>query len=49
MRTKIRFRVLGAAVLALALVAAACGDSDESGGDAKEGPTITVSSAYFTA
>jgi osmoprotectant transport system substrate-binding protein len=47
MRTKIRFRVLGAAVLALALVAAACGDSDESGGDAKDGPTITVSSANF--
>lgn len=38
-----RSRVLGAILVALALLAAACG----SGEDAKEGPTITIGSANF--
>jgi osmoprotectant transport system substrate-binding protein len=41
---KSRNRVLGAILIALALVAAACG----SGEDAKEGPTITIGSANFS-
>ena len=39
-----RSRVLGAILVALALLAAACG----SGEDAKEGPTITIGSANFS-
>lgn len=39
-----RNRVLGAILVALALVATACG----SGEDAKEGPTITIGSANFS-
>ena len=47
MRTPIRKRAFGATLLALALVAAACGT--ESGGDAEvpDGPTITVASFNF--
>jgi osmoprotectant transport system substrate-binding protein len=41
---KSRNGVLGAILIALALVAAACG----SGEDAKEGPTITIGSANFS-
>jgi len=47
MRNRIRFRVFGAVLLALALLATACGDS-ESGGDVPDGPTIVVASANFT-
>ena len=47
MRTAIRKRAFGATLLALALVAAACGS--DSGGDAEvpDGPTITVASFNF--
>lgn len=45
MRNLFRIRAVGAAVLALALVASACGD-DESG-DVPDGPTITVGSTNF--
>jgi len=47
MRTPIRKRAFGATLLALALVAAACGS--DSGGDAEvpDGPTITVASFNF--
>lgn len=44
MRTIFRRRVFGAALAAIALVAAACGP----GGDAQDGPTITVGSFAFT-
>jgi len=47
MRTSIRSRVVGAVLLALALVVGACGDDDGSGGDLKEGPTIKVGSTNF--
>ncbi|MFQ5948019.1 MAG: ABC transporter substrate-binding protein [Acidimicrobiia bacterium] len=46
MRKLIRNRVLGAALLAFALVASACGD-DGPGGGVPEGPTIKVSSFNF--
>ena len=46
MRTRLRSRVVGAVLLALALVAGACGD-DGSGGDLKDGPTITIGSTNF--
>ena len=46
MRRAFRFRVIGAALLAFALLAAACGDSG-SGGDVPDGPTIKVSSFNF--
>lgn len=45
MRRHVRSRVFGAAILALALIVAACGG--ESGGDTNEGPTITVASFNF--
>ncbi|HSM01103.1 MAG TPA: ABC transporter substrate-binding protein [Acidimicrobiia bacterium] len=47
MRTRIRSRVVGAVLLALALVVGACGDDDGSGGDLIDGPTITVGSTNF--
>lgn len=47
MRNRIRSRVVGAALIALALVVSACGDDDGSGGDTKAGPTITVGSTNF--
>ena len=43
MRNIFRNRVVGAALIALALVAAACGSGD----DAKDGPTIIVGSTNF--
>jgi osmoprotectant transport system substrate-binding protein len=46
MRKYFRIRAVGAAVLALALVASACGD-DESGDVPEDGPTITVGSTNF--
>ena len=46
MRKLFRSRVVGATLLAFALVAAACGD-DDSGGGSKDGPTITVGSTNF--
>lgn len=46
MRKYFRIRAVGAAVLALALVASACGDDDASG-DVPDGPTITVGSTNF--
>lgn len=46
MRKIFRSRVVGALLIALALVAAACGD-DDAGGDLKDGPTITVGSTNF--
>lgn len=46
MRRIFRWRVLGATLIALTLVAAACGD-DDSGGDARSETTITVSSFNF--
>lgn len=47
MRNRIRSRVVGAVLVAFALVAGACGDDTGSGGDTKEGPTITVGSTNF--
>jgi osmoprotectant transport system substrate-binding protein len=47
MRINFRSRVVGAALIALALIVSACGDDDGSGGDTKEGPTITVGSTNF--
>lgn len=47
MRTSIRWRALGAALVAFALLAAACGDDDGSGEGAKEDTPITVSSFNF--
>lgn len=47
MRTRFRSRVVGAVLLALALVLGACGDDDGSGGDLIDGPTITVGSTNF--
>jgi len=47
MRISFRSRVVGAALIALALIVSACGDDDGSGGDTKEGPTITVGSTNF--
>jgi len=46
MRTTLRSRVVGAALIALVLVVSACGD-DTSGGGSKTGPTITIGSANF--
>jgi osmoprotectant transport system substrate-binding protein len=46
MRNAFRSRVVGAVLVALALVAGACGD-DGSGGDLKDGPTITIGSTNF--
>jgi len=46
MRTRFRSRVVGAVLLAFVLVASACGD-DGSGGDLKDGPTITIGSTNF--
>jgi osmoprotectant transport system substrate-binding protein len=47
MRKRLRSRVVGAILLAVALIAGACGDDDGSGGDTKDGPTITVGSTNF--
>jgi osmoprotectant transport system substrate-binding protein len=47
MRSSIRWRALGAALVAFALLAAACGDDDGSGEGAKEDTPITVSSFNF--
>ncbi|MDP2623333.1 MAG: ABC transporter substrate-binding protein [Actinomycetota bacterium] len=44
MRKRLRSRVVGAILLALALIAGACGDDDGSGGDTNDGPTTTVGS-----
>ena len=46
MRRPIRNRAVGAILVALALIASACGD-DGSGDGTKEGPTITVGSFNF--
>lgn len=46
MRTPIRSWAVGAILIAMALVASACGD-DGSGDGTKEGPTITVGSTNF--
>lgn len=46
MRNRLRSRVVGAALIALALVVSACGD-DGSGDGPKDGPTITVGSTNF--
>ncbi len=45
MRNTFRSRVVGATLIALALVAAACGSGDDS--TSKDGPTITVGSTNF--
>jgi osmoprotectant transport system substrate-binding protein len=47
MRRRFRSRVVGAALVAVALVAGACGDDAGPGDDPKEGPTITVGSTNF--
>jgi osmoprotectant transport system substrate-binding protein len=47
MRKTFRIRTVGATVLALALVASACGDDDASGDVPADGPTITVGSTNF--
>src|SRR3990172_10552658 len=47
MRRHFRSRVVGAAIIALALVMSACGDDTGSGGDTKTGPTIIVGSTNF--
>ena len=47
MRINLRSRVVGAALIAMALVVGACGDDNGSGGDTKEGPTITIGSTNF--
>lgn len=47
MRRRFRSRVVGAALVAIALVAGACGDDAGPGDDTKDGPTITVGSTNF--
>jgi len=47
MRRSFRIRTVGATVLALALVASACGDDDASGDVPADGPTINVGSTNF--
>jgi osmoprotectant transport system substrate-binding protein len=47
MRKIFRSRAVGAILLALALVAGACGDDDSGSGDVPDGPTITVGSTNF--
>lgn len=47
MRKSFRIRAVGATVVALALIASACGDDDASGGVPADGPTITVGSTNF--
>lgn len=47
MRKLFRIRTVGAALLAFALIASACGDDDGSGGVPADGPTITVGSTNF--
>ena len=47
MRRHFRSRVVGATIIALALVVSACGDDTGSGGDTKTGPTIIVGSTNF--
>ncbi|MEN8113865.1 MAG: ABC transporter substrate-binding protein [Actinomycetota bacterium] len=46
MRRPIRRIVVGAAIVAFALIASACGSGDD--GTAKDGPTITIGSANFS-
>ena len=46
MREPLRRTIAGAAILAFALVATACGSGGD--GDAKDGPTITIGSANFS-
>ena len=48
MRRSFRIRTVGAAVLAFALIASACGDDDASGDVPADGPTITVGSTNFS-
>jgi osmoprotectant transport system substrate-binding protein len=47
MRKYFRSRVVGATLVALALIVSACGDDSGSGGGTKEGPTITIGSTNF--
>lgn len=47
MRNRFRNRVVGAALVAVALIAGACGDDAGPGDDTKDGPTITVGSTSF--
>ena len=47
MRKSFRIRAVGATLLALALVASACGDDEGSGDVPADGPTITVGSTNF--
>jgi len=46
MRTNARRTIVGATIVAFALIAAACGSGDDGG--AKDGPTITIGSAGFS-
>ena len=46
MRTHARRTIAGAAIVAFALIAAACGSGDDGG--TIEGPTITIGSANFS-
>ncbi|MFH1103466.1 MAG: ABC transporter substrate-binding protein [Actinomycetota bacterium] len=47
MRKHFRSRVVGAALIGLALIVSACGDDTGSGGDTKVGPAITIGSTNF--
>lgn len=47
MRRRFRSRVVGAALVAMALIAGACGDDAGPGDDTKDGPTIVVGSTNF--
>jgi osmoprotectant transport system substrate-binding protein len=47
MRQRLRKGAIGAVLMAVVLVAAACGSGDDADSEAKDGPTITIGSANF--
>jgi osmoprotectant transport system substrate-binding protein len=48
MRGRFRKGAIGAVLMAVALVATACGSGDDADSEAKDGPTITIGSANFS-
>jgi len=48
MRKRLRKGAIGAVLMAVVLVAAACGSGDDADSGAKDGPTITIGSANFS-
>lgn len=48
MRKRLRRGAIGAVLMAVVLVAAACGSGDDADSGAKDGPTITIGSANFS-